>query len=60
MHRLKTALRQIWQFVREMAGEDAYARFCSRAATRGEPIPSQTEFYLSELERKHSRPNRCC
>jgi hypothetical protein len=58
--RLRTLLLTFWEFVCESAGERAYPRHRERAQSRGETPLSATAFYLSRLEHKYSRPNRCC
>ena len=53
-------LRTFWTLIREAAGENDYDRYRARAVADGEPPLPRTAFYLSRLERKYSRPNRCC
>jgi uncharacterized short protein YbdD (DUF466 family) len=57
-----TALKKVWHFVRELAGETAYQRYCAHLQERhpDRPLPTEKEFYLSRLQEKYSRPNRCC
>jgi hypothetical protein len=60
MAKAKRLLTRIWGFARELLGDDAYARYRVHVAARGgTPLNSQ-EFYLAELQRKYSRPSRCC
>jgi uncharacterized short protein YbdD (DUF466 family) len=60
LHPLVTALPKIWQYLRVACGECDYERYVERARALGaEPMTPQ-EFYLSQLEHKHSRPTRCC
>ena len=54
------ALKAIWSFVLESAGENDYSRYRGRLIARGETPLAPDAFYLSNLERKYSRPNRCC
>jgi hypothetical protein len=56
----KELLTRIWGFARELLGDDAYARYREYVAARGGCPPTAEEFYLSELQRKYSRPSRCC
>lgn len=57
---LKSFLRTVWKFTLELVGENDYSRYRDRLLRRGEtPLPPDA-FYLSNLERKYSRPNRCC
>ena len=58
--KLRRLLRVLWHYLRESAGENDYERYRSRAVARGEPPADAAEFYLSRLEHKYSRPNRCC
>lgn len=57
---LKSLLKTLWCFVLEAVGERDYARYCDRQFARGETPLAPDAFYLSKLERKYSRPNRCC
>jgi uncharacterized short protein YbdD (DUF466 family) len=57
---IRRAIKTIWQFLREACGENDYARYCEAAARRGDRPLSQEAFYLSKLNKKYSRPNRCC
>jgi uncharacterized short protein YbdD (DUF466 family) len=53
-------LPRLWHYLRESAGENDYEHYRIRALERGEPPAQAAEFYLSRLEHKYSRPNRCC
>jgi len=53
-------LRALWHYVREGAGENDYEHYRIRALARGESPADAVEFYISRLEDKYSRPNRCC
>jgi hypothetical protein len=60
MAKVRQHLIEVWGLVRELMGENAYARYCDYVARRGgQPLGPQ-EFYVSELQRKYSRPSRCC
>jgi uncharacterized short protein YbdD (DUF466 family) len=51
----------LWQGVREWCGDAAYERYVRSAKRCGsEPILSAAEFYVEQMDRKFSRPNRCC
>ena len=63
----------LWRWLREVSGDDAYERYLTRAVsarvTLSEPdgraegsasLLSPAEFYRERLERKYSRPCRCC
>ncbi len=43
-----------------MSGENDYSRYLSRVRRQGRSPMSKKQFYLAELEHKHSRINRCC
>jgi len=55
-------LRQFWRGVREWCGDAAYERYlrakgrsdCDQRALTAE------EFYVEQVNRRYSRPNRCC
>jgi uncharacterized short protein YbdD (DUF466 family) len=56
-------LRKIWRGVREWCGDAAYERYLrSRVQRKRTPeCPlSAEEFYVEQLNRRYSRPNRCC
>jgi uncharacterized short protein YbdD (DUF466 family) len=58
---IRNAARQIWRGLREWSGDAAYDRYVQSAARRGAKASlSATEFYVEQLNRKYSRPNRCC
>lgn len=53
--------RQIWQWIREWCGDASYERYQRAMAKRREPLAlNRQQFYVQQLERKYSRPNRCC
>ena len=55
-------LRRFWRGLREWCGDAAYESYlCSK----GRQISSArtltpTEFYVEQLNRRYSKPNRCC
>jgi hypothetical protein len=60
MSRVRNKLRTLWEYLREVAGENDYLRYRNNTLARGEePLPPQ-EFYLRELQRRYSRINHCC
>lgn len=60
MTRVRDMLWRIWEIAREVLGDKAYERYAERARRQGEkPLPPE-EFYLTQLQRKYSRPSRCC
>jgi uncharacterized short protein YbdD (DUF466 family) len=66
MRRSKTnmsrLLRRFWGGLREWCGDSAYERYLRFVAERPAklPKPSPAEFYVEQLNRRYSRPNRCC
>lgn len=60
--RTKRFLRRFWRGFREWCGDAAYESYLSSKSrhighTR---TLSQAEFYVDQLNRRYSRPNRCC
>ena len=60
MMKLRQLFRTLWAYLREVSGENDYARYQARARARGERPLSPEAFYLEKLRRNYSRPNRCC
>ena len=58
---LADALRNFWRGVRQWSGDSAYETYlaCTERQRAMKPL-SPTEFYVEQLNRKYSRPNRCC
>lgn len=54
--------RRFWGGLREWCGDAAYERYLrSRGRMRYAQGPVTAEqFYVEQLERRYSRPNRCC
>jgi hypothetical protein len=58
---LKFWLRCFWQGLREWCGDAAYERYLRCAAKSGVLHPlSPADFYVEQIDRRYSRPNRCC
>lgn len=55
-------LRRFWRGLREWCGDSAYERYLhSKGAQSGVIRPlTPAEFYVEQLDRRYSRPNRCC
>jgi uncharacterized short protein YbdD (DUF466 family) len=55
-------LRRFWRGLREWCGDAAYERYLRSRGTRGSARAPLTaaEFYVEQLDRRYSRPNRCC
>ncbi len=60
-NRLWNKAATFWRRLREWCGDAAYERYV-RAATRHAQncVATREQFYLQQLERKYSKPNRCC
>jgi uncharacterized short protein YbdD (DUF466 family) len=58
----KRLIRRFWCGLREWCGDSAYESYLhSRSAHSAScRALSRTEFYLEQLNRRYSRPNRCC
>ncbi len=59
---IRRIARTAWRRVREWSGDAAYDRYLRRVASirPAQPPLSRAEFYVEQLERRYSRPNRCC
>ncbi len=60
MDGLNNLLHALWEYLREVAGENDYPRYQSHAIARGEELLSPQEFYLQQLQRKYSHISQCC
>jgi uncharacterized short protein YbdD (DUF466 family) len=51
----------LWRGLREWSGDAAYDRYlaCAERDSRKDTLTA-AEFYVEQLNRKYSRPNRCC
>ena len=59
--RAQNLVAQLWQRIREWCGDASYERYQKAMARKREPLTlSPQQFYVQQLERKYSRPNRCC
>jgi hypothetical protein len=57
----KRGLARFWQGLREWCGDAAYEKYRQCAVRTGQEIVlSPAEFYVEQLNKKYSRPNRCC
>lgn len=58
----KHALRLFWRGLREWSGDDAYERYllASRRQRTETTALTRKQFYVEQLRRRYSRPNRCC
>jgi uncharacterized short protein YbdD (DUF466 family) len=58
----KCFLRRFWRGLREWCGDAAYESYLhSKGPNCGSCRKlSRAEFYVEQLNRRYSRPNRCC
>lgn len=56
------SLRQCWRGLREWCGDAAYERYLGAKGRRDTELRTLTaeEFYVEQINRRYSRPNRCC
>lgn len=57
---LPKLVRAVWRYLREVSGENDYARYCRGIRQQGTRPMTPQQFYVSELQRKYSRISRCC
>lgn len=59
---MKTRLLRFWEFVRELATDDAYERYLAQhlAAHPETPALDRSAFYVNQQYRKWSGIQRCC
>jgi uncharacterized short protein YbdD (DUF466 family) len=60
MTKARKIIRRIWDIAREILGDKAYDRYSARARQQGQKVLTAKEFYVSQLQRKYSKPSRCC
>jgi len=59
--RTKRGLGNFWQGLREWCGDAAYENYRRCTERRGlKNVLSREQFYVEQLNKKYSRPNRCC
>jgi uncharacterized short protein YbdD (DUF466 family) len=58
----KCFLRRFWRGLREWCGDAAYESYLRSKGARSDAgrTLSPAEFYIEQLNRRYSRPNRCC
>lgn len=59
---LKRCMTYIWIGIREWCGDSAYERYvqAQREISGKASLLTPEQFYVDQLNRKYSRPNRCC
>jgi uncharacterized short protein YbdD (DUF466 family) len=63
LHAGKRMLRKVWRGLREWCGDAAYERYLRSLGQQKAPPQctlSAEEFYVEQLNRRYSRPSRCC
>jgi uncharacterized short protein YbdD (DUF466 family) len=55
-------LHRFWRGLREWCGDAAYETYLRSKGTQSTSCPklSPSEFYVEQLNRRYSKPNRCC
>ena len=57
----RDVLDSLWRGLRQWSGDSAYEMYLACAnRERGREPMSPAEFYVEQLNRKYTRPNRCC
>jgi uncharacterized short protein YbdD (DUF466 family) len=61
-HRVRRFVRRVWRGIRDWCGDSAYERYLSATQRQHsqDSILTQEKFYVEQLDRRYSRPNRCC
>jgi uncharacterized short protein YbdD (DUF466 family) len=59
---IKRLAHHFWRGIREWCGDAAYERYLRSLARQSKTIRilSAEEFYVEQLNRRYSRPSRCC
>ena len=59
---MTSSLRSIWDYLKEISGENAYDRYLEvHAATHpGKPVMSRCEFYRWRQDEKYNNPGSRC
>ena len=60
--RLSRIVRIAWRALRDWCGDAAYEHYLRSKRSRSASARTLTpaEFYVEQLNRRYSRPNRCC
>ena len=60
-HTIKRSGNAVWQGLRQWSGDSAYETYARCAMRTSGKVPlTRAQFYVDQLNRKYSRPNRCC
>jgi uncharacterized short protein YbdD (DUF466 family) len=60
MTHIQKLLWNLWELLRDACGENDYVRYRTYALGRAQQPMTPGDFYREKLQRKYSRPNRCC
>jgi uncharacterized short protein YbdD (DUF466 family) len=58
--RVGSAGSALWQWLRGASGEHAYECYLHHAEKHADEPLTAEQFYLDNIDRKYTRPNRCC
>lgn len=61
--RLRSAVRGLWTYLREVSGETAYETYVTHARAQhvGAPVLSRREFERRRMDERDTKPqSRCC
>jgi uncharacterized short protein YbdD (DUF466 family) len=61
--RAKKLVRRLWRGIRDWCGDSAYDRYLIATQKRDSPTCApltEKQFYVEQLNRRYSRPSRCC
>ena len=59
---LKLLPKHLWQYLRQVTGDDAYERYIAhqQLAHAGEPPLTRQEYFKRRQDEKWSKVSRCC
>jgi uncharacterized short protein YbdD (DUF466 family) len=59
---MKRLVAELWLGIREWCGDSAYERYLQAPRTNSEKsrLLTPAEFYVERVNRRYSRPHRCC
>ncbi len=59
---LKQRLKNLWHYLRQVTGDDAYERYIAHQnlAHFGEPPLTRQQFFKQRQDEKWSKVSRCC
>lgn len=61
--RARRLVRHLWRGIRDWCGDSAYERYLDskrQLQASDDEILTEEKFYVEQLNRRYSRPNRCC